>query len=378
MTYQPCANRRVHKIVDLSIINHNLQLLEQLLPDTIVMPVVKANAYGHGMVEVSKHLEKQKRRFFGVAFADEALQLRKQGITSDILVMGVSQPESIAELIEQRIVFAVSNLDTIFLAERICAQLGCIANVHVKFNTGMNRLGMSSSDLPVLYEALEKSPRVKLTGVFSHFACADEPTHQSNQLQLTKFNEILTRLEKNGIDAGIKHICNSAGAINFPGAKFDMVRIGIAMYGCSPSEDTTLLAGMKPSLNLLGKVAHVIKVKPGDSVSYGGTWVAEKSGIVANVPIGYGDGYMRNLSNGKGKIICKGKEFPIIGRVCMDQLMFFSESPDIVIGDVCHLLGQHEGHSITAEELAMNAGTIPYEILTSLNDRLETKYHTDN
>jgi alanine racemase len=357
-------------VIDLAALRHNLAQLRQVLqPGTAVMAMVKADAYGHGAGPVALALMRCGVTWFGVATPAEALALRAAGVSGGILVLMPAYRDA-AALLEQEIALTITDEPSL-AALREQRRPGQRARVHLEVDTGMGRLGLPPAGAVRLAEQLARTPDVILEGLFTHFACADEADRSFTDGQLARFQQTLSELERRGIIVPLTHAANSAGMLAYPEAHFDLVRPGIALYGYHPSPVTKpLLPGLKPVMTLSAPVVFVKRIKSGQSISYGATWRASSDTTIATVRLGYADGYPRALSN-RAQVRLHGAFCPVVGRVCMDQLMVEAGALEANIGDRVTLFGP-EGP--TAEELAQLAGTIPYELLTRIGGRVERSY----
>ena len=357
-------------VIDLAALRHNLARLRQVLkPGTAVMAMVKADAYGHGASRVALALERCGVTWFGVATPAEALALREAGVGGDILVL-IQTYHQDAALLEQEIALAISD-ETSLAALHAQRRPGQRARVHLEVDTGMGRLGLPPEGAIKLAERLSRTPEVVLGGLFTHFACADEADRSFTERQLERFQQVLDELRQLGITPPLIHAANSAGLLAYPEAHFDLVRPGIALYGYHPSPVTKPLSpDLQPVMTLSAPVVFVKPVKAGQSVSYGATWRSPRDTTIATVRCGYADGYPRTLSN-RAQVRLHGALCPVVGRVCMDQLMIEVGALEVKVGDRVTLFGP-EGP--TAEELSLLAGTIPYELLTRIGERVERIY----
>ena len=348
----------------------NYNLLKEKASGALAVPVVKADAYGHSVTITVQALVDEGVDYFAVAYSGEALKLRKEFPRIQILMMGIPETYHIKELIQADITLAVSDWQTLELIVEASKQLNMRPKIHLKFDTGMIRLGFRHE---LCYEIAEKCPRVgqvQFEGIMTHFACADSPKHPLNALQIQRFKKCIDAFKQNGITFQYQHMCNSAGVLNFPEVHYNMVRIGISLYGYTPGSDTDFDSRFKPVMEIGGKVSLIKPVKKGEGVSYGSTWNAPSDGCMIVIPIGYGDGYPRLLSNGVGNVIIGGKSYPICGRVCMDQMMVFSPEDIVKAGDKVLVLSSDRNLHITADDYADKTGTISYEILCDFLPRL--------
>lgn len=358
--------------IDLGAIRHNVAGIRRLLrPETGLMAVVKANAYGHGMLEVSRVCVEEGAAYLAVANPEEAMVLRKSGIDLPVLVLGWMPPEYAADMIEHQVEVTVFEPQSAAALSRAAAAAGRPARVHLKIDTGMGRLGFDTSPGSLeAIRALALLPGMNIHGIFSHLATSDEADKTFAYHQLGVFNRFVSELEQLGIKIPLKHLANSGAIMQIPEAQLDMVRAGIILYGLYPSDevDHTVIT-LIPAMTLKSRVSFVKTLPAGCPVSYGRTYTSTGETKVATVPIGYADGYNRLLSNRAWAVI-RGQRVPLIGRVCMDQIMFDVTALDQVrAGDEVILFGKPE-EGVTADELAALIGTINYEIVCSPHSRV--------
>jgi len=366
------SQRPTRIVVDLDHLAFNLHAIRAHV-GVPVMGIVKANAYGHGLVPVAQHLQAQGVEQLGVAFVEEGIALRKAGITAPILVLGGIFGPQVAQFITHDLEITVSSLDKLRQVEDAAQALGRKAVIHLKVDTGMERIGVHSYSAKPFIEAALASQWCVLKGIYSHLACADDPASPMTLLQLERFLEACAHIESAGAPMPIRHLANSGGVLHFPQTYLDMVRPGILLYGVLPDPASQATVAVKPALSLVSQVVYFKVVKAGNPVSYGATWVPEQDTRVVTVPIGYGDGYPRTLSS-RGQVLIRGQRYPVVGRICMDQFMVDIGYDSAWNEDEVVLIGQQGGANITAEALAQTAGTIPYEILTGLNERIPREY----
>lgn len=342
---------------------------------TRVMAIVKADAYGHGMLEVAKTCLEAGASYLGVATLDEALTLRKAGINSPILVLGYV-PDECAELaVKNRIDITVYNLSAAQALSKAAVNCCQKAYLHIKIDTGMGRIGFQADTYGFnTIKKIAELPAIVLQGVFSHFAVADMKDKSFTMQQLDSFKSFVGKLENVGIKIALKHIANSAAIIDLPESYFDMVRAGIIIYGVYPSSEVQKeRLQLLPAMRLKSRISHLKTFPAGQSVSYGRTYISKTDIKVATVPIGYADGYSRLFSN-RAWATVRGIRVPLIGRVCMDQCMFdVSKIEELKEGDEIILFGREED-GITADQLAAIMGTINYEILCSPGRRVPRIY----
>lgn len=338
-----------------------------------VMAIVKANAYGHGLVPVGMHLQAQGVEQLGVAFVEEGIALRQAGVTVPILVLGGIFGPQVTEFIAHDLEITVSSLDKLRQVEAAAEGLGRKAVIHLKIDTGMERIGVHSYSARAFIEAAVASPWCVLKGIYSHLACADDPASAMTRLQIERFLEACGHIERIGAPMPIRHLANSGGVLHFPGTWLDMVRPGIVLYGVQPDPASQRTIDVRPVMSLASQVVYFKVVKAGNPVSYGATWAPERDTRIVTIPIGYGDGFPRALSS-RGVVLIRGHRYPIVGRVCMDQFMVDIGQDSAWNEDEVVLIGSQDGNRITVEELAQQAGVIPYEILVGLNERIPREY----
>ena len=354
------------RTIDLAALRENVRLLRSALPEgTKLMAVVKADGYGHGMAQTARGAAQAGAEALAVATAEEGALLREEGVGLPVLVLGASGPGETETGVRHGLTLTVCTPEAVLAAQEAAEAQDTRALVHLKLDTGMNRIGAKDErEVRAVLRALETCPRVRLTGAYTHFADADGDDMTFTRLQLRRFNELAALLPE-GI---IRHCANSAAIHRLPEAAFDMVRAGISMYGYPPvSTDLPL----KPCMRWTARVTHVKEIDPGEAVSYGCTYRAERPLRVATVACGYGDGYHRAAS-GRAEILIRGRRAPVIGRVCMDQMMAdVTEVPGVEPGDEAVLMGESGDERITAEDIAHWAGTISYEVLLAATGRVK-------
>lgn len=366
------SQRPTRIVVDLDHLAFNLHAIRTHV-GVPVMGIVKANAYGHGLVPVALHLQAQGVEQLGVAFVEEGIALRQAGITAPILVLGGIFGPQIAQFIVHDLEITVSSPDKLRQVEDAAQALGRKAVIHLKIDTGMERIGVHSYSAKPFIEAALASQWCVLKGIYSHLACADDPASPMTSLQLERFLEACSHIESVGAPMPIRHLANSGGILHFPQTYLDMVRPGILLYGVLPDPASLASIEVRPVLSLVSQVIYFKVVKAGNPVSYGATWTPASDTRVVTVPIGYGDGYPRALSS-KGEVLIRGHRYPIVGRVCMDQFMVDIGHDSAWNEDEVTLIGAQGGDAITAEQLAQLAGLIPYEVLVGLNERIPREY----
>lgn len=369
--------QRIYAEINLDAICQNIKnAMQKVGKDTKIMAIIKTDAYGHGAVPVAKALNEIGCYAFGVATAKEAVVLRKNEIKNPILILGYVFPDDYNDLINYDIMHAVFQYETAKELSDKAKELNKTAKIHIKLDTGMGRIGMQ----PVK-ESLEeiikisKLPNLEINGIFTHFACADQEDKTSCNNQKQKYIDFIKALDKAGIDIPIKHMCNSAGIIEFDSDFMNMVRSGIITYGLYPSNevDKSRLE-LHPALQLKSHIAFLKEVDKDFTVSYGSTFTSKGKMRIATIPVGYGDGYPRSLSN-KGRVLINGKFANIIGRVCMDQLMVdVTDIPQAEQGGEVTLVGRDGDNFISVEDVADNAYSFNYEFCCGINRRVPRVY----
>ncbi len=338
------------------------------------LAVVKANAYGHGDIAVAGFLQELGAEWFGVATAQEGMALRKSGITKPILIFGYTLPELADILVDNNLTQTVYCYEYGKKIAQKSAEMGVSIDCHLKLDTGMSRLGFDIRDDKFYHQVNELySSALNFTGIFTHFAVADETADSSIEFtkkQFDAFDDICKQLEKMGLSLGVRHCANSAAAICYPEMQMDMVRVGIAQYGLSPSPEIADVLPLTPAMSFCSTVAQVKEIALGDTVSYGRKYIATEMRKVATVTAGYADGYPRKLS-GQANVIINGQYAPVIGRVCMDQLVAdVTDIPDVNIGDRVLLVGEENGVSVTFDDIAKICDTINYECMCNISARV--------
>lgn len=367
------SNRATRAVIDLDAIAGNIRIFRDLVtPSTMLMAVVKANGYGHGAVMIARTALKAGADQLAVATVDEAIQLRQAGIQALILVLGPINGGEISTAISNQLQLSVGTLDAIDAISDTARSLILEepVKVHLKIDTGMRRFGCMPDQASSLVKRISTDNSLELAGVFTHFASADELDEQRTLEQKAEFDATLRSFGAAGIAGGICHAANSAAALRSRLYDYDMVRIGISLYGIAPSAEIGLVDGLKPAMSIRSKIGRVFELNPGDRVSYGGTYVANQREQAALIPIGYADGYRRGLS-GKAWIGVDGVRCPVLGRVCMDQTVIGLRGVKVVReDDKVAVAGDREQAAPSIDDLAEIAGTIPYEIVTGINRRV--------
>lgn len=362
--------------VDLDAVRHNvLEMRKHIHPNTKLLVVIKADAYGHGAVAVAKEVL-ELADYFAVAHLTEAEELRRYGIQTPILILGVCEPEEFQEMIKQQVTINIFRLEDARKLSEIAQAMNQKAVIHVKLDTGMNRIGFPCTNQTIAdIQQIAELPGLYLEGIFTHFAKADETNKDAFLYQLNQFRYMLGRLEEEGIRIPIRHAANSAAIMEAGDLELDMVRSGISTYGLYPSEEVIRdKTNLKPAMALRSKVSHIKTVPAGIGIGYGWSYVTDKETVVATIPAGYADGYKRALSN-RGRVLIHGMSAPIIGRICMDQFMVdVSHIPDVRIGDTVTLFGMDGTAGIPVEELADASASFNYEFVCGLTRRVPRIY----
>ena len=361
--------RHQQRTVDLAVLRKNVRLIKESLPEgTRLMAVVKADAYGHGMVQVAREALRAGASHLAVALVEEGVGLREAGITAPVLVLGATSYEEALLGVQHGLTLTVCDPVMVQAVEKAACAVDKQALVHLKIDSGMSRIGARTEDeVQAVLHTLADCPHVKLTGTFTHFADADGDDMAFTYQQLERFKQLTSCLPE-GI---LRHCANSAAIHRLPEAAMDMVRAGISMYGYPPVETDMPL---EPFMDWRTKVTYVKEIQPGDTVSYGRTFAADKPMRVATMACGYGDGYHRAAS-GKAEVIIRGKRAKVLGRICMDQMMAdVTDIPGVVPGDTVTLMGRDGDERITAEDMAAWAGTISYEVLLAATGRVPREW----
>ncbi len=360
--------------IDLEAARKNLRAVCRLVGETTkVLAVVKADAYGHGVNEIAKAFEEERLECFGVASLDEAGNLRRLGIKRPILVLGQILPEEAAGVFKFNVIQTVSDLNLVKALNKIAERKNKISRVHIKVDTGMGRLGFWHKEAIRFVREIKRLKHMFIDGIFTHLSSADEDVDFTNQ-QIRDFRTLIGELKREGIDIPNIHIANSMAVIGFKDSHMNLVRPGLMLYGIYPKEEVKRHIKLEPVMSLKTRIIFLKEVPPGRSISYGRTYITKKRTKIATIPIGYGDGYLRGLSN-KAWVLIRGHRAPIVGRICMDLSMVdVGNIPDAKVGDEVVLIGRQGKESISAEELARLSDTIPYEIVCSVGRRVPRIY----
>lgn len=376
---------RVQANINLDAIRNNIQAGKNLLSaGTKMMAVVKADAYGHGAVPVAKAIDDLVDGY-AVAIVEEGTELRRAGINKPILILGYTFPELCEEAIENNLAMAAFDYDTVKAYDEIAGRIGKKAIIHIKLDTGMRRIGYlcdTDEDIENSLSDIKKIcglENVEIEGMFTHFSKADEADKTFARNQFKKYMRFAEVLESNGIKIAIKHVCNSAGVIDIPEGDLDMVRFGITTYGMYPTDDVCKeKCQVTPAMELKTHISMIKELPEGVGIGYSGTYVTKGPTKVATIPVGYGDGFPRGLSN-MGRVLIHGKSAAILGRICMDQCMVdVTDIPEAKVGDVVTLMGHDGDEFISAEEIGATVGnSFHYEVICDISKRVPRVYYRD-
>lgn len=374
--YRACAE------ISLDALEYNVKSIRQMIgEDTALMCVIKANAYGHGAVPLAHHLVKMGADSFAVATVDEGIELRLSGITQPILVLGMSTKERYPDMIHYHITPTIYSYEMAKDIDRVAAKMNTVTDIHIKIDTGMSRIGFRADENTVqeIIMISQIRPHIHIQGIFTHFACADGSDETMTRQQAAAFRFVIDELEAHGLHIPVRHCANSASIIRYPELKMDMVRAGIILYGLRPSDEPDLMAfPLKPVMCLKSHVIMLKDVPEGTTVGYGATYVCPRKTRIATVSIGYADGFPRAQSN-KGRVLIGSQSFPIIGRVCMDQMMVdvTDARESVRLGDEVILVGRQGNEEITMEEAASYGDSFNYEFACNINRRVPRVFYKD-
>jgi len=358
--------------VDLKILAENFTNIKKHVGCKI-MPILKANAYGHGLVRVAQLYEEFKADYLGVAVVEEGILLREMGIKMPILVLGGVWGNQIPLFLRHNLSITASSIDKLKQIDDTSEQMKIKAKVHLKVDTGMERIGVHYYNAEKFLETAYSCKNMFVEGIYSHFANSESTDQNHTLLQFNRFKEVISHFDTHAIKSPIKHISNSGGILQFPEANMDMVRPGILLYGVYPGKSIPKNIEVKPALTWKSLVVYFKVIKPEHPVGYGLSWRTNRNVRAVTVPVGYGDGYFRSMFQ-KAEVLLRGKKYPVVGSISMDQIVVNIEEDSAYNGDEVILLGTDGKNSITAEDLAEWAGTIPYEILTNINTRVPRIY----
>lgn len=361
--------------VDLGALEYNYHQLRQLAPRAVkFLAVVKADAYGHGAVPVSKRLEELGTDFLGVATVKEGAELREGGVHKPILVLSGVYLEEVEAVLAYHLTPMLYRLEIAEALSAAAGKQGTKVPVHIKVDTGMGRIGVFAEEAPAFVNRVRKLENLEIEGIASHFSTADEGNSSFAAEQLERFSRTIEEMKRLNINPPFCHIANSAGLVNLPSAHFTVVRPGIMLYGSYPSPSLKAKISLRQVMSWKSRIADLKRAPEGYPISYGRTFVTQRPSIIAAIPVGYADGYHRLFSN-RGEVLIKGKRAPVVGRVCMDWTMVdVTDITGVEVGDEVVLMGSQLGQEITPEEMGEWMGTISYEILCSVGKRVHRIY----
>jgi alanine racemase len=361
--------------VNLEHIVFNLDLIRKRVgQETEIMAVVKADAYGHGMIPVARKLVDAGVARLAVALPEEGIELREAGLTLPIQIMGELLSAQYPLIIDYNLIPSIAGMESARAINELASLQGKIKQVHIKVDTGMGRIGAQPSEAFELIREISELPFIEIEGIMTHFASADEADKEYTYYQWERFDYLLRELAEKGISIPIKHAANSAAILDLPQFNLDLVRPGIILYGMMPSSEVDQSFPLKPALSWKTRIVFLKEVGEGTAISYGSTFVTQRRSRIATIPLGYADGYSRLLSN-QGQVLINGLRAPVVGRICMDQFMIdVTDIPDAAVGDEVVLIGRQGEEEITAMEMADLIGTINYEITCNIAKRVPRIY----
>jgi alanine racemase len=363
--------------IDLPAIRHNLQAIKQRVAPAKVMAVLKANAYGHGLKAVAETALESQVDYFGVALLEEGIKLREYKFSNPVLVFGGFFDHQVEDFLRFDLEFTLFDKGNARVLSKIAKEFGKPTRVHIKVDTGMGRVGVAWQEAVDFAQQVAELSHLEMVGIYTHLASSDERDKTYSTTQLQRFEHVLAELERKNIAIPIKHAANSAAVLDLPNSYLDMVRAGVSMYGYYPSKETSRNLALRPAMAIKSRVIYLKEVAKDAFISYNRTYQTSRKTIIATVPIGYGDGYNRRLSN-RGEVLIRGRRFPVVGRVCMDQIMIdVGMDSGIQIGDEVVLLGRQGGEEITIYEMCEKLNTIPYEVTCWVSERVPRVYKTN-
>jgi len=367
--------RPVWAEVNLDHIKFNLNQVKKNVPEeTLIMAVVKADAYGHGVIPVAEAAVEAGADRLAVALPEEGQELREAGFELPIQILGEVLPGQVSILVNNELIPTISKIETVELLDKLAEEKGITKKVHVKVDTGMGRIGVFPDNAVNFIKEIMSFKNIEIEGLMTHFAKADEEDKDYTYNQWDQFQMVIDRLSEENIEIPIKQAANSATIIDLPHMALNMVRPGIMMYGLRPSHEVDQDFTLKPALSWKAKIVYIKEVPPGTGISYGATYITEDKAKIATIPMGYADGYSRLLSN-KGEVLINGQRAPIRGRVCMDQFMVdVTHIDDVKVGDEVILIGKQGNAEFSATEMADIIGTINYEITCDITKRVPRIY----
>ena len=367
--------------IDLSTLKHNLDVMRKLVGRNVkVAATIKANAYGHGLVEIAKFFEKQKIYYLCVARISEALKLREFKIKAPILVLGYTPAEYFQEIVTHNLAVTVQSLDVAKMLATEGRRKNKIVKIHVKVETGMHRIGIESPQILFFIKKILDLPNLEIEGIFTHFADVDNYDLDFAKLQLSRFQFVVDELQKAGIKIPILHTANSAATLRLLESYYNMIRPGLALYGLNPAsevysdDDFSLKSDLEPVLSFKTRISHIRDVPMGETIGYGRTFKTDQDTLVGTISVGYGDGFRRAPQN-YAEVLVRGIRCPILGRVAMDTCQIdITKVPQVNVSDEVVLIRKSQDEIITASEVAKKLGTINYEVVTGIMERVERRY----
>jgi len=359
--------------VDLNAIKANYKKVKGHVGNCKIMPILKANAYGHGLLRIAQLFEELNADYLGVAVVEEGILLREKGINIPILVLGGVWGNQVPLFLKHDLTITASSIDKLNQIDDIAGGMNIKAKVHLKIDTGMERIGVHYYSADEFLDAAHKCKNIEVEGIYSHFASSDTADLTYAKLQLERFEEVFSFFAKRSIETPIRHFANSGAILQLPEANFDMVRPGIMLFGVYPTNKVNKTVEINPALTWKSLVVYFKVIKPNHPVGYDSTFTTDHNIRAITIPVGYGDGYLRSMSH-KAEVLLRWKRYPVIGAISMDQIVVNIENDKAFNGDEVTLLGSDGTNSITCDELAEWAGTNPYEILTNINTRVPRIY----
>ena len=352
---------------------HNYRVIKDQIGGNPIMGIVKANGYGHGAVECSKVLVNEGCKFLAVFTFDEAIELREAGIETELMIFSRMQRDILADAAANDITLNLAGVNDVALLEDFEKESGTCPKFHLKVDTGMNRLGIPFKKAGEVLQKISANPRLNCTGIYSHYATADEGDLTYAEWQLEQFKLVLSLADEMGVQFKYRHFSNSGTVINMPHTSYDIVRVGMLLYGAFPSDEVPTDMDIKPVMEFRGPIVSIRRVKAGTKVSYGGVWESAKDTTIAVIQTGFADGFPRAWYEG-GYVTFKGKPYPIAGRICMDQFMIDIGDDNLSIGDEVLLMGENGSDSLHMEEIAQHINSTTYVISTGIHGRTERIY----
>ncbi len=373
---QILLNRPTRAEIDLLAIRSNFKEVERLVGKQVrIMAVVKGNAYGHGILEVTRAVLSAGASCLGVAIVEEGIFLRRHGVTAPILVFTPPFDYQLDEHLNHDLEVSLCSIAMAQALNSRANSAGKPAVVHLKVDTGMGRIGVAADEAAEFASRVSKLPGIQIKGIFTHFATSDEKDPLFAQTQLNRFRAALSQLRHRGIAYTVAHCANSGAILNLPGSCLDMVRVGLLMYGYTPSPLTASKIALRAAMAVKSKASFIKQISAGTSISYGRRYISPRETTIVTVPIGYADGLNRQLAN-KAQVLINGKRFPTVGTICMDQVMIdVGNNGDVLVGDDVVFIGTSGREQITAWDVAQASGTIPYEILCAISGRVPRIYN---